>query len=76
MFTETRSASPSAVPETAPAAAEVDVDLPSSMPVDPDLADLAARHSLPLVVLDIAGALRQYRTLRESFPMCRHALRT
>ncbi|GAA1439877.1 hypothetical protein [Leifsonia poae] len=68
MFTATRSAPTSAVPETASRTAEVDMVLASLAPVDPDLADLVSRHGLPLVILDIARAVRQYRALREAFP--------
>ncbi|MEO7018039.1 MAG: hypothetical protein ABI130_12670 [Leifsonia sp.] len=34
----------------------------------PELARLVERHGLPLVVLDIGRAARQYRSLREAFP--------
>jgi ornithine decarboxylase len=68
MFTTTRPIRTSAAPEAAPPHVGVDMDQDAPAPVEPDLADLVARHGLPLVVLDIARAARQYRWLRESFP--------
>lgn len=68
MFTTTRPIRTSAVPEAAPPLVGVDMDQHALAPVEPDFADLVARHGLPLVVLDIARAARQYRSLCESFP--------
>ncbi|MFF1634405.1 hypothetical protein [Leifsonia sp. NPDC058248] len=61
MFTTTRPVRTSAAPESAPPRVAVDMD-------QPDLAGLVAHHGLPLVVLDIARAARQYRSLCEAFP--------
>jgi|GEM_PF-716789 len=44
------------------------VDETAAVEFDLDIEDLVARHSLPLVVIDVARAARQYRALREAFP--------
>jgi ornithine decarboxylase len=70
MFTATRpSRTSDAIPESAPPVADVDMDrLPfENLPIDPELARLVERHGLPLVVLDIGRAARQYRAVREAF---------
>lgn len=69
MFTATRPARPNgAQPESAPPAAGVDLDRSAVPEPDFDIDELVARHSLPLVVIDVARAARQYRALREAFP--------
>lgn len=69
MFTATRPARPNgAQPEGAPPAAGVDLDRSAVPEPDFDIDELVARHSLPLVVIDVARAARQYRALREAFP--------
>lgn len=73
MFTATRPArSHGAPPEGAPPAAGVDVDLDLdprvAVELDIDIDELVQRHSLPLVVIDVRRAARQYTALREAFP--------
>jgi ornithine decarboxylase len=56
MFTATRTGRTSGVVPDAPPVLEVDMDR------------LVERHGLPLVVLDIGRAARQYRAVRSAFP--------
>lgn len=74
MFTATRPARPNgAPPEGAPPAAGANMDVRvaiESVAVEDglDVDELVARHSLPLVVIDVSRAARQYRALRDAFP--------
>ena len=76
MFTATRSASDERrTRDGARAPRRWTWTSPRSTPVDPDLADLVARHGLPLVVLDIAGRAPPVPRTAGGLPDRRRALR-
>ncbi|WP_223691730.1 hypothetical protein [Leifsonia poae] len=71
MFTATRPARPGrSTPDDAPPTGSVDHS-PSRFDGagEPDFAGLVERHGVPLVVLDIGRAARQYRAVCAAFPL-------